>query len=905
MSQMKITQCLTCGGELRPNSQGIPTCKYCGRQYRDGVGEFSHEIEQIKSRRQLREFIQAEELCAALQKKQPENSEVYWQWLLSSLGVVYVDDGNRVKPTFFSYTYDKRDRILNNQHYLNAVKYASDAQDRNYYEKQAQELDVLLGEFFELVAKEDSYDIFISFKSTEKATTADGKEINIDTYDQKKAREIYEYLKGKYRVFFSPVSIGKDTGIEGEKYEPRILKALQTAQAMILLGSKTEYLEAQWVQNEWKRYCYFIDKGIKDKRSLIIGYEKSMPTKPAELFGSVQRPNFDWFEAGYLKVLESKLAPIVKSSLGLRSKLNERKINTEFSTEMNFGSGYTGKRHNIGDNAGKEEIVVTASEERDFALAEKSLAGKQFQAAYNIYNSLLQKNANNAKAYWGRFKASIKAENDDNVPVRITSSGAEAYFKDVESAIDCSTDVKFSWKIVDIILQALETDAEWSKQKKVFDLMEKYIDEKRSVRVLDTLSEIAEEYVIDNVNTAEEVFATARRLFFDENKQKALELMRSFADALFDDKKYDRARKYYEELASAQKNADVYVQLLCCRLKCPDVTKTKFTLNVNPDDDASTKKPAELDLDEIIERIIICNTELSNPKIKDLIREMVLYQILYNESNSKPFIETVVNCYVQMDKKEIAKSFLMSVAERYLQLRKFERARLYYNEVLSLDKEYSAAHWGLLMCRLKVMDENELIKKRTKVSGMQEYNNATASASEEEWKHYTDIVTGGAVQHYKSPYLTKKDKSDSVTNPNRRAYLHYTKTRRGLIKTAAFTLCALLLIFPIISGITALTQIAPEMIYWSRFRLMDRGDSYAISLNDKYISGEIVLPSEREGKKVTILSESGFAGCINLTSVIIPNSVTSIEGFAFHNSISLTSITIPDSVTSIGNCAFA
>ena len=55
---------------------------------------------------------------------------------------------------------------------------------------------------------------------------------------------------------------------------------------------------------------------------------------------------------------------------------------------------------------------------------------------------------------------------------------------------------------------------------------------------------------------------------------------------------------------------------------------------------------------------------------------------------------------------------------------------------------------------------------------------------------------------------------------------------------------------------------------------------------------------------VANIGSSAFFNCLNLTSVIIPNSVTTIRNSAFVNT-ALTSITIPNSVTTIGNWAFA
>ena len=61
----------------------------------------------------------------------------------------------------------------------------------------------------------------------------------------------------------------------------------------------------------------------------------------------------------------------------------------------------------------------------------------------------------------------------------------------------------------------------------------------------------------------------------------------------------------------------------------------------------------------------------------------------------------------------------------------------------------------------------------------------------------------------------------------------------------------------------------------------------------------VVIPDS-----VTSIGDSAFFGCTSLTSVTIGNSVTSIGYDAFYNCTSLTSVTIPDSVTSIGNTAF-
>ena len=69
--------------------------------------------------------------------------------------------------------------------------------------------------------------------------------------------------------------------------------------------------------------------------------------------------------------------------------------------------------------------------------------------------------------------------------------------------------------------------------------------------------------------------------------------------------------------------------------------------------------------------------------------------------------------------------------------------------------------------------------------------------------------------------------------------------------------------------------------------------------------GELVIPSQINGKSVTSIGEQAFLACSGLTSVTIPNSVTNIGDSAFSGCSGLTSVTIPNSVTSIGSSAFS
>jgi hypothetical protein len=69
-------------------------------------------------------------------------------------------------------------------------------------------------------------------------------------------------------------------------------------------------------------------------------------------------------------------------------------------------------------------------------------------------------------------------------------------------------------------------------------------------------------------------------------------------------------------------------------------------------------------------------------------------------------------------------------------------------------------------------------------------------------------------------------------------------------------------------------------------------------------AGDLVIPAEIAGLRVTAIGDRAFEGCDGLTSVTIPDSVETIGDEAFRGCSSLESVTIPGSVETIGNSAF-
>ena len=645
--------CIVCGGDLQPDPRtGIPTCIYCGRQYKDATEGFSAELQEISNLRQLREFIKAEELCEGLLSRQPESSEAHWQLVLAKLGIVYVQEGEHKKPTFFSCSYSARESILADKNYLAAIENAKSAEDRAYYTEKGRELDVLLKEFFLLTKKEENYDIFISFKHTTLAVV-DGHERSIETDDYRKACEIYEHLKHRYRVFFSPVSIGEDTGIQGEKYEPRILKALQTSQAMILIGFSEANLKAQWVENEWRRYKYYIEKAFKQKNSLIYVYEKQMHLPPA--LREIQWPNVDVYDAKYLEKLD-RLIEFVKSSKGIRARTGMKNVNADFSASTEaVGFGTTARAVIRLDKAGKEAIAVDSTEERAIQTAEGMLGHRKWKDAERQFQQILRRNPESAPAYWGIFKAHIHAENDMSVSTVAVDATPEDLTKYMDKAVENSPGANYSWSILDRILDVFKNEHTWEELKPLYVFLIRYLDYERIRKMHGYLSELLEKYVaLRKPKVAEDIYEHAQQIFIDEARADSIALMKEYAIALHDAGYYGMARRYLEKLAGVESSSENYLSLLATRLKTPNPTEAIIKLNVDDSDDSGTKAISDLDIDEIIERIVICDNKersgVSGQKVWRL--SLPKYKVYIGHAKSKGAIVSLLREKTGMNPEE-------------------------------------------------------------------------------------------------------------------------------------------------------------------------------------------------------------------------------------------------------------
>ena len=272
---MDLVTCKVCGADIIPENieNGVYKCGYCGATYTMPRFGQSEEVKMllVTADAQLNngEFDKAYETFERASQKVPKESEAYFGMALAEFKVNYIMDyvndeeggrekgKGRLQPICYAVN-DKK--FAENSNYLKALSWATDEQ-KEVYEKRAEEIDYIKEEFDILRKKGTNYDCFICVKVTEDETKR-------HTEDSAVANDIYYLLKNKgYNPFYSERIISKETGAD---YEAMILYALSTVDSMLVVCEDEKYLRTPWVKNEYLRFNELIKDGEKGRRSIAI-----------------------------------------------------------------------------------------------------------------------------------------------------------------------------------------------------------------------------------------------------------------------------------------------------------------------------------------------------------------------------------------------------------------------------------------------------------------------------------------------------------------------------------------------------------------------------------------------------------------------------------------------------------
>ena len=269
--------CYNCGGELIARG-GRRVCLYCGSYAPANISdEEAILLASASQKLRLADFYEAEQEFEDIIRRYPHNAQGYWGHMLARYGIKYEEDydGSRI-PTCYA---AELESVYESIDYKKALTLA-DPESKAVFEDHAGYIERVRLEWLERASKEPSYDIFISYKDSD-------REGGIKrTQDSFAMQDLYFQLKARgYRVFFSHESL---RGKTGEKYEPYIYGALSTAKIMLVYGSKPEYISATWVKNEWMRYLKRLKNGEKRQGSLLVAYEGFAPSALPTALSSLQ-----------------------------------------------------------------------------------------------------------------------------------------------------------------------------------------------------------------------------------------------------------------------------------------------------------------------------------------------------------------------------------------------------------------------------------------------------------------------------------------------------------------------------------------------------------------------------------------------------------------------------------------
>lgn len=232
------------------------------KQRLDTLIELYHQATGLQLERKFDKAEETYRKLLATGGADAQDAEIYWRMLLCHYGVEYQDENGKTipiilrpdlaDPSTMQVRRDLSEHIKNNQ-------------QRAHYAKRLKQIDAYLKRYREVRMNPAwEFDVFISVKQ---------KDEGHFTHDSDAASELYNYFiqdpmlaAKKLRVFNSrctPLPVG-------EVFEPYIISALMSAKVLIVVGSTPEYMESQWVKNEWSRFQYLQEderkRGKQDRR---------------------------------------------------------------------------------------------------------------------------------------------------------------------------------------------------------------------------------------------------------------------------------------------------------------------------------------------------------------------------------------------------------------------------------------------------------------------------------------------------------------------------------------------------------------------------------------------------------------------------------------------------------------
>lgn len=416
--------CKICGGSIVRDGN-FYICEYCGNKWEIDSGNDIHAVDRANAWRALRDsdFEKAAELFEHIIAKESDNYEAYWGRALAQSCITYVTDlsENKKVPTCNNITDTS---FLNGRDVQKAISLAPSDIGENY-RKQASYIDKVRVEWLEKASREPAYDVFISYKDSDRENGI------VRTQDSIDAQDLYNALAAEgYKVFFSRVSLRDKIS---EQYEPYIYNAIKTSKVMIVFGEKPEYFNAVWVKNEWTRFKTCIQKGEKHKNSLVVVYKNMDPSALPVVLSARQCLNAA--DMTFLSDLTRHIKRVVAES---QKNVHLEKIAisggqiAQKATTLSVNAVQT---RQIGAGAIAETSIT---EKQTINLIYSYLRERQWQGAADLTEEVLFNNPGCAEALWCKLLASMRVSDGPALVGRLDAFVQNDYVL-IEKILNCAS----------------------------------------------------------------------------------------------------------------------------------------------------------------------------------------------------------------------------------------------------------------------------------------------------------------------------------------------------------------------------------------------------------------------------------------------------------------------------------
>ncbi|MBQ4648715.1 MAG: toll/interleukin-1 receptor domain-containing protein [Clostridia bacterium] len=390
----KLIKCKICGDTEFTEVGELLQCRSC-KHKTPKPKENAELLERANNLRfETKSFDEAANLYEEIIRITPDEAEAYWGRVLCRYGIEYVKDSDgRYLPTCHR---TLEGSILDDGDYKMAVMKAQRGMSE-YYMSEAQTIDEYQKKIKIIAAKEEPYDVFISFKATD--------EYGRTTEDSLLAQELYYYLTKNLglKVFFSNITL-KDKA--GQEYEPIIYAALSSATVMVLVGTRPEYVNATWVKNEWSRYAKMVAEArAQNKSKYIVTALKDM--RPEQLPSIL---------ASYQAVNLAELGAKEKLCSNIDSLIGDLRVSAQKSTAAAtpaFGAS----------------DMLSAEAENLCNLGYQQLSLRDFNKANEYFQKAIEKKSNAALAHWGMLLATQGASDDNELADKRFNIKENPYYK--------------------------------------------------------------------------------------------------------------------------------------------------------------------------------------------------------------------------------------------------------------------------------------------------------------------------------------------------------------------------------------------------------------------------------------------------------------------------------------------